>query len=44
MCWLASTEVVLILALPPNPSENEDQGGYSYYEDPEEGGQGDAEE
>ena len=29
---------------PPNPSENEDQGDYAYYEDPEVGGQGNDEE
>ena len=40
MCWLASTVVVLILALPPNPSDNEDEGDYAYYDGPEDDGQG----
>ena len=35
MSWLASTVVVLILALPQNPSDNVDEGDYAYYEDPE---------
>ena len=29
---------------PPNPSDNDDQGDYAYYEDPEVGGQGNVEE
>ena len=39
LCWLASTEVVLILALSPKPSEAGDHGDYAYYEDPDVEGQ-----
>ena len=40
VCWLASTVVVLILASLPHPSDNEDEGDYAYYDEPEDDGQG----